>query len=188
MMNRTFKFLAVVSLIIVVPLILGACSAVRSPVAYQPTAAPGYGSGPGVPNGMMGGGGMMDGGHMGGGMMGNGGMMGGYGYGQSAPTAEPTPLGATPIPVDEEIQITALNLRFSPAEIAVKPGETVRFVVANDDPYLHNFVGEQAGIPFLKLPGNTTQTVTWTAPATKKIYTALCTLHPGMSLSIIVKD
>lgn len=184
-MNRTFKFFAVASLIIVAALILGACSAVRSPVAYQPTAAPGYGSGPG---------GMMGGGHMGGGMMGNGGMMGGggmtggYGYGQSAPTAEPTPIGATPIPVDEEIQITALNLRFTPAEITVKPGETVRFVVTNNDPYLHNFVSQEAGISFLNLPGNTTQTVTWAAPAAEGTYTALCTLHPGMSLTITVKD
>ncbi len=181
-MNRIFKFFAVASLIIVA-LMLGACSAVRSPVAYQPTPATGYGYGPG----MMGGGGMMgNGGMMGGGVP--GGMMGGYGYSQSAPTAVPTPLGATPIPVDEEIQVTALNVRFTPAEITVKPGETVRFVVTNNDPYLHNFVSEQAGIPFLNLPGSTTQTVTWTAPTTKKTYTALCTLHPGMSLSIIVKD
>jgi len=132
-------------------------------------------------------GGMMNSGHMGG-MVGGGGMMGGYGYGQSAPTAEPTPIGATPIPVDEEIQITALNLRFTPAEITVKPGETVRFVVTNDDPYLHNFVSQEAGIPFLNLPGNTTQTVTWTAPAQIGAYTAVCTLHPGMNLSIVVED
>src|SRR3990172_6353531 len=186
MMNRTFKFFAVASLIIVAALILGACSAARFPVASQPTAAPEYGSGPG---GMMGSGtgGMMNSGHMDG-MMGGGGMMGGYGYGQSAPTAEPTPIGATPIPVDEEIQITALNLRFTPAEITVKPGETVRFVVTNSDPYLHNFVSQEAGIPFLNLPGNTTQTVTWTAPTAEGTYPALRTLHPGMSLTITVKD
>ncbi|MEK7325547.1 MAG: cupredoxin domain-containing protein [Chloroflexota bacterium] len=180
-MNRTFKFFAVASLIIVAALMLGACSAVRFPVAYQPTPATGYGYGPG----MMGGG-MMSGGGMMGGVP--GGMMGGYGYNQSAPTAEPTPIGATPVPVDEEIQITATNLRFAPTQITVKPGETVRFVVTNNDPYLHNFVGEQAGIPFLNLPGNTTQTVMWIVPAQTGAYTAVCTLHPGMSLSIIVKD
>ena len=187
-MNRIFKFLAVASLIIVVALMLGACSAVRSPVAYQPTAAPSYGYGPGVPGGMMGGGHMGGGGMMGGGMMSGGGMMGGYGYNQSAPTAEPTPIGATPVPVDDEIQITALNSRFTPAEITVKPGETVRFVVTNSDPYLHNFGSQDAGIPFLTLPGNTTQTATWTAPKTEGTYTALCTLHPGMTLILIVKD
>jgi plastocyanin len=182
-MTSTGKVVVIGSLAVVAALLLSGCGVVQRPIVYQPTPAPGYSDGPG---GMMGSGGMMDGGHMGGGMMGGNGMMGGYG--QSAPTAEPTPLGATPIPVDEEIQITALNLRFTPAEITVKPGETVRFVVTNDDPYLHNFVSQEAGIPFLNLPGNTTQTVTWTAPAQIGAYTAVCTLHPGMSLSIVVED
>ena len=110
------------------------------------------------------------------------------GYGQYVPTAQPTPIGATPVPVDVEIQITAVNLRFTPAEIIVKPGETVRFVVTNNDPYLHNFVSREASIPFLNLPGNTTQTVTWTAPTTEGAYTAVCTLHPGMSLLIVIED
>ena len=61
-------------------------------------------------------------------------------------------------------------------------------MVTNDDPYLHNFVSQEAGIPFLNLPGNTTQTVTWTTPTAEGTYTALCTLHPGMSLTITVKD
>src|SRR3990172_4653317 len=117
---------------------------------------------------------MMGNGVPGGGMMG-GGMMGGYGYNQSAPTAEPTPIGATPMPVDEEIRITAANVRFSPTQITVRSGETVRFVVTNNDPFLHNFVSPEAGIPFLNLPGNNIQTVTWTAPTTKGAYTALCT-------------
>src|SRR3972149_6041765 len=117
------KLIAVGLLAILAALLLSACGVVQRPAISQPTAAPGYGSGPGVPGGVMGGGGMvggggrMGGGHMGGGMMGNGGMMGGYGYGQSGPTAEPTPIGATPAPVDEEIQITALNLPFTPAGI-----------------------------------------------------------------------
>ena len=182
-MTSTIKSVAVGSLVVITAVLLGACGVVQRPVVYQPTPAPGYSDRPG---GMMGGGGMMGSGHMGGGMMGGNGMMGGYG--QSAPTAEPTPLGATPIPVDEEIKITALNLRFTPAEITVKPGETVRFVVTNSDPYLHNFVSQEAGIPFLNLPGNTTQTVTWRAPAQTGTYAAVCTLHPGMSLSIVVGD
>jgi plastocyanin len=185
-MTGKSKVIIVGSLAVVAALLLSACGVVQRPVVYQPTAAPGYGYGPGVPGGMMGGG-HMGGGMMGGGMMGRG-MMGGYGYGQSAPTAVPTPVGATPIPVDEEIQITALKVRFSPAEIVVKPGETVRFVVTNNDAFLHNFVSQQAGIPLLNLPGNTTQTVTWTAPNAEGTYTALCTLHPGMNLTIAIKD
>jgi plastocyanin len=187
-MTNNVKFIATGSLALVVALVLSACNVAQPSANYQTTAAPSYGYGPDVPGGMMGGGHMGGGGMMGGGMMSGGGMMGGYGYNQSAPTAEPTPIGATPIPVDEEIQITALNLRFTPAEITVKPGETVRFVVTNGDPYLHNFGSQDAGIPFLTLPGNTTQTATWTAPKTEGTYTALCTLHPGMTLTLIVKD
>lgn len=158
-------------------LLLGACGVIAAP------SAPAYGQdGSG---GMMGGG-MMGGGMMGGGMMG-GGMMGGYGYSQSVHTLAPTPFGATPVPVDEEIQITAVNFRFSTTEITVKPGERVRFVVNNKDPYLHNFGSEDASIPFVNLPGNSTQTVTWTAPLETGTYTAVCTLHPGMSISIIIK-
>lgn len=165
-MNNKIKIVVVGTLAIITALLLSGCGVVAAP------SAPAYGQD--VPGGMMGGG------HMAGGMMG--------GYNQSAPTAEPTPIGATPAPVDEEIQITALNLRFTPAEIAVRPGETVRFVVTNNDTYLHNFVSQEAGIPFLNLPGNTTQTVTWTAPKTDGTHTALCTLHPGMSLTIVVED
>lgn len=170
----------VVGSLAILTLLISACGVAQPLIVSQPTPAPGYGYGPG----MMGGG-MMGSGHMGGGMMG-GGMMGSYG--QSAPTAEPTPVGATPVPVDEEIQITAVNLRFSPAQITVTPGESVRFVVTNSDAFLHNFVGQEAGIPFLNLPGNTTGTVTWTAPAQAGTYIAVCTLHPGMSLMIAVED
>jgi len=188
-MTINIRIVAVGSLAVIGALLLSACGVVSPSVVSQPTPVPNYEYGPGgmtlaparsagVGGGM---GAMMGSGHM-------GGMMGGYDYNQSAPTAEPTPIGATPVPVDEEFQITALNLRFSPTEITVKPGETVRFVVTNEDRYLHNFVSEEAGIPFLNLPGNTTGTVTWTAPATEDTYTALCTLHPGMSLSIVIKD
>ena len=174
-MTSNIRIVTIGSLTVIGALLLSACGVVSSPIYSQPTPAPGYGYGPG---------GMMSGDHMGG-MMG-GGMMGNYN--QSAPTAEPTPVGATPAPVDEEIQITALNLRFSPAEITIKPGEVVRFVVTNTDSYLHNFVGQEAGIPLLNLPGKTTQTMTWTAPTTDGTYTALCTLHPGMNLTIVIKD
>jgi len=70
----------------------------------------------------------------------------------------------------------------------VRIGEAVRFVVINNDVFLHNIVSSEAGLPLLSLPGNTTQTVTWTAPATEGTYTAFCTLHPGMNLFIAVED
>ena len=181
-MSKNIRVIAIAWLVVVVALVLSACSVAGSPANSRPD----YRYGPGMMNGGTMGGGMMGGSMMGGGMMG-GGMMGGYGYNPSSPTAESTPLGATPVPVDQEIQITAANARFTPAQITVRPGDRVRFVVTNNDPFLHNFVGQAAGIPFLNLPANSTQTVTWTAPVQTGTYTAVCTLHPGMSISIVVK-
>jgi len=158
---RTFSLglLAVIAV-----LVLGACSALPPvPVSYGP-------------GNMMGGGGMMSG----------NGMMGGYSSSRSVPAAPPTPIGATVEPVDREIQITAGDLRFAPTQITVKPGEKVRFVITNTDGVLHNFGSDDAGIASVPLPAGTTQSVVWTAPAKVSTYTALCTLHSAMSLSIVV--
>lgn len=181
------KIITIVVLAASVALLLAACGSSQPSTPVAPTPAPAYNFGPGM--GMMGNGGMgVPGGMMGGGHMGvPGGMMGDYGYGQYAPTAEPTPAGATPAPVDQEIPITAINLRFSPDEITVKPGATVRFTLTNGDPVVHNFVSQEAGIPYLPLPANTTQTLTWTAPNAEGTYAALCTLHPGMTFVIDVE-
>ncbi len=126
------------------------------------------------------GGGRMNGNHMGG-MMGNGnmGMMG-----QSpvnVPTLVPTPIGATPVPVDEEIALTTLGSQFQPALVTVTAGETVRWRISNQDPVLHNFLSEAASIPYVPLPANASQEVVWQAPAVAGTYTARCTLHPGMT-------
>ncbi len=174
------KFVTIVALAASVALLLAACGSSQLPTPVAPTPPPVYNYGPST--GMMGNGGM--GGMMGSGHM--GGMMGSYGYSQYAPTAEPTPAGATPAPVDQEIPITAINLRFSPDQITVKPGATVRFTIANSDPVVHNFVSQEADIPFLPLPANTTQTLTWTAPNAEGSYIALCTLHPGMTFVVDV--
>lgn len=133
--------------------------------------------------GMMGRGGMMGGGY------GQGGMMGGYyNQDQTAPIAAPTQTGATPAAVDQEIKITADDLRFNPSRITVKAGSTVRFVITNNEAVPHNFFSQPANIPYLALPANTTQTLVWTAPSREGTYAALCTLHPGMVVTIAVKE
>ncbi len=175
------KFVTIGLLAVGVTLLLAACGSSQLSTPVAPTSAPVYNYGPGM--------GMTGNGHMGvpGGMMG-GGMMGGNRYNQDAPTAEPTPTGATPAPVDQEIPITAINLRFSPDQITVKPGATVRFTITNSDPVVHNFVSQEADIPYLPLPANTTQTLAWTAPNAEGSYVALCTLHPGMTFVVDIKQ
>ena len=135
----------------------------------------------GFPNGMMGGGGMMGG--PGGGMMG-GGMMRGRGYGY-APSPNATPVPATQA-VDREIKIAARNSQFDPARVVVKQGETVKFVIANQDVIPHNLVSATGKIAYTFLPANATPSVVWVA-SEKGNYVALCTFHPGMQMQIVVE-
>ncbi len=136
----------------------------------QPLAPFGNPQGYGFPDEMMGGGGMM-----GPGMMGNG----------YAPN-----VNATPVPsnqsIDREVKITARNLQFDPTRVVVKQGETVRFAFTNQDSYAHNFGSADARIPFILLPANGMASTVWVA-AQKGTYNALCTLHPGMQLLIVVE-
>jgi len=127
------------------------------------------------PGGMMGGAGMMGPG---------GGMMGGHGYGY-APNVNATPVPATQA-VDREIQIAARNFQFDPARVVVKKGETVKFVIANQDVIPHNLVSANGKIAYTFLPANATTSVVWVA-SEKGNYVALCTFHPGMQMQIVVE-
>jgi plastocyanin len=158
----------------VVGLIAVACQAQTFAPYSNPQAPFGNSQGFGFPGGMMGGG-----------MMGPGGMMGGgypYGY---APSAIPTPVPAN-VPIDREIKITARNLRFDPARVVVEKGETVRFMIANQDAAPHNFVSQDGNIAYTFLPANATQAVVWVAPE-KGTYVVLCTYHAGMQMQIVVE-
>src|SRR3972149_2739316 len=107
-----------------------------------------------------------------------GGMMGGYGgwgYSNAAPQG-------TPLPADEEIQLTATGFRFNPAYITVKTGETARLTGANKGGVPHNLYGPNLALPSTLLPSGVSRSVTFTAPATPGTYLAVCTFHPGMSL------
>ncbi len=120
------------------------------------------------------------------GMMGpwmHGGMMGDYGWGYGQGVA---PQG-TPVPVDEEIQLSAVNYRFDPATITVKADKTVRLVVANKDGVPHNLYSPDVALAYTLLPVGVRQSLTFTAPTTPGTYLAVCTFHPGMSLTIVVK-
>ena len=130
--------------------------------------------------------GMMDGDGMTGmmGMMHNG-MMDGMTGSRTFPSVDATPVPATQA-IDREIKVAARNLQFDPARVVLKQGETVRFTFSNQDPYAHNFGSADARIPFILLPANGTASTLWVA-AQKGTYTALCTLHPGMQISLVAE-
>ena len=144
-------------------------------VAVGCQSAPGFA----FPNGMMGNGGMMGGGLMNGGMM--GGMHGGL---NAAPNVNVTP-DAPNQPIDRDINITARNFQFDPPHAIVRKGETVKFVIANQDAFAHNFVSQPGGIPYTLLPANATVSLVWRAPQEAKAFDVLCTYHPGMRIQIV---
>jgi plastocyanin len=123
---------------------------------------------------------------MGPGMMGGFGysMMGGYGRWSYSNDVVPQ---RTPVPVDQEIHLEAVNFRFDPATITVKAGETVRLVIANKDGVPHNLYSADVALGYSLLPAGQVQSVTFTAPATPGTYLAACTFHPGMTLEIVVQ-
>ena len=140
----------------------------QSPLAYNPPQQDF------APFGMMGG--------QNGGMMGGRGMMGGFG---NAPTINATPVPSSQ-PIDREVKITAHNLQFDLTRVVVKKGETVKFTITNQDAVAHNFGSQDGNITYAFLPPNATQSVVWVA-SEKGTYTALCTLHAGMQMQIVVE-
>jgi uncharacterized cupredoxin-like copper-binding protein len=48
--------------------------------------------------------------------------------------------GAAARATDGEVRITIHYSKFEPADLAVEPGETVRFVIINTDPIDHEFI------------------------------------------------
>ena len=117
------------------------------------------------------------------GMMGGRGMMGGFG---NVPNVNATPVPASQ-PIDREVKITARDLKFDPARVVVKKGETVKFTITNQDAVAHNFISQDGKITYTFLPPNATQSVVWAAPQTAGTFTALCTFHAGMQMQIVVE-
>lgn len=133
--------------------------------------------------GMMGGGNSGSGGMMNGNGMMGGGMMGGW---NNTPNVNATSVPSTQ-KIDREVTLTARNFKFSPATVTVKKGETVKFTIANQDSFAHNFVSRDGNIIYTEVPANSTQSVTWVAPTQAGTFTAICTYHPGMQLQIVVE-
>ena len=74
------------------------------------------------------------------------------------------------------------NLRFHPASVTVKAGQTVTWT--NDDTVDHN-VTSKSGAHFMSQAFGHGRTYRYTARAPGTI-TYVCTLHPGMNGKIVV--
>lgn len=72
--------------------------------------------------------------------------------------------------------LTMEGTKFSPVPLSVKPGATVE--VVNEDGFVHDVTGEEAGIMTGNIKGK--GTASFTAPDKKGTYDFTCTIHPGM--------
>lgn len=87
------------------------------------------------------------------------------------------------------IAITAKRFEFSPREITLKLGETVRLQLTTED-VAHGFFAKPLGIDEVILPGQTSEVVV--TPKAAGRYTTICDHfcgagHGGMKMTIIVE-
>lgn len=100
------------------------------------------------------------------------------------PTAESTPqTGAAAAPDAAPGEVIMKGIRFQPADITVKVGDTVTW--KNEDPVEHNAVDEAGGKFKSELFGEG-GTYEYTAEEAGKI-DYVCTVHPGMNGTITVE-
>jgi cytochrome c oxidase subunit 2 len=88
------------------------------------------------------------------------------------------------------ITITAKRFEFSPKEITIKPGETVKLQLRTED-VTHGFFVKPLGIDEEIVPGKTTEVVV--TPRTEGRYTTICDHfcgagHGNMKMTIVVEQ
>ena len=88
-----------------------------------------------------------------------------------------------------QIAITARRFEFSPKEITLKLGETVKLQLTSED-VTHGFFAKPLGIDEVIVPGKTTEVVV--TPKAAGRYTTICDHfcgagHGGMRMTIIVE-
>ena len=88
------------------------------------------------------------------------------------------------------IAITAKRFEFSPKEITLKLGETVKLQLTTED-VTHGFFAKPLGIDEVIVPGKTTEVVV--TPKAAGRYTTICDHfcgfgHGGMKMTIVVEE
>jgi cytochrome c oxidase subunit 2 len=88
------------------------------------------------------------------------------------------------------IAITAKRFEFSPKEITIKLGETVKLQLTSED-VTHGFFAKPLGIDEVIVPGKTTEVVV--TPKAAGRYTTICdhfcgSGHGGMKMTIVVEE
>jgi len=102
-----------------------------------------------------------------------------------APKAAP---GAQATGGPREIAVPGKNFLFNVESVAVKAGETVKFIITNADDEKHNLVGlGDAHLISPDVGANQKVTYQWTAPSMAGVYKVVCAYHPQMVFELKVQ-
>jgi len=101
----------------------------------------------------------------------------------SATTAPSTPAPSTAPTTTAAAQIVIDNFAFSPANLTVRPGQTI--TVVNHDSVTHTLTAS-AGAAFDTGALNPGKSATITAPTTPGVYPYVCTIHASMHGTLTV--
>lgn len=87
-----------------------------------------------------------------------------------------------------EIAVGAKDFLYSVQSVAVKAGETVKFIITNADDEKHNIVGlGDAHLISPDVGAGQKVTYQWTAPSMASTYKVVCTYHPQMVFELKVQ-
>lgn len=88
-----------------------------------------------------------------------------------------------------EITIEMTDFKLSPAQVEVKAGEQITWVLDNKSGSDHEFESDAGKLEEVVVPGGKSKKVNWTAPNKPGTYEFECDMagHDGMEMEVIVK-
>lgn len=94
---------------------------------------------------------------------------------------------AAAAPAVREIKLTADGLKWDLKTLALKAGEPVTFVIANQDDEVHNLKGETVGLLSPDVSGGKTTSYAWTVPGAPGTHKFICQYHPSMVIDVTIE-
>lgn len=88
-----------------------------------------------------------------------------------------------------EITIEMTDYKLTPAQVEVKAGEKITWVLENKSTSDHEFESDEGKLEEVLVPGGKSKRVNWTAPTKAGTYEFECDMagHDGMVMDVVVK-
>jgi plastocyanin len=107
-----------------------------------------------------------------------------------APLCAALALTGCATPSGREIKIEMTEYKLTPAQVEVKPGEQITWVLENKGTVDHEFESDEGQLAEAVVPPGKTKNVAWKAPTKPGTYTFECDMagHDGMEMTVTVKE